>query len=278
MNKDENYTASVITWRDARERRLRDPHGWLATAGLFWLAPGENRMGSDPLNQILLNQNSGPDFAAIFERQIGETGDEISLVVEPGVNIQIASQPIKKIKLDFKDASSELITLNDLHIYVIRRGDRFGVRIFDPANPELSGFHGLDWFQIDHTYCFHARFIPFEEPRFVQILDILGDWNEMHFPGLVEFELKGQKFCLEPVEREDGGLWLMFRDLTNGSLTYPAGRYLNTDPVINGTVMIDFNKCYSPPCAFTPFATCPLPPPANRLPVEILAGEMNPSK
>jgi uncharacterized protein len=270
---NEDYSASILAWQQAREQRLMDPHGWLATAGLFWLEPGENRMGSAITNSIRLLPGSGPDFAAIFTRQTGLHGDEVILTAAPDVQICVAGVPVSNRALEIVEGSSELITLNDLHIYVIERGSRLGVRIFDPANPALKTFKGLQWFPVDAGFCVSARFVPYDEPRTIPILDILGDTNEMPSPGLVSLDLCGRSFAMEPIQREDGGFWFIFRDLTAGRLTYSAGRYLNTEPPSDGFVTIDFNKAYSPPCAFTPFATCPLPPLANRLPVEILAGE-----
>jgi uncharacterized protein (DUF1684 family) len=130
----------------------------------------------------------------------------------------VAGQPITMTRLDFDQDSSELITHNDLHIFVIKRGSCIGVRIFDPENPPLKTFKGLRWFPVDPGYCVNARFIPFAEKKSISILDILGDINEMPITGHVEIELKGQKFCMQPFEREDGGLWLIFHDLTNGNL------------------------------------------------------------
>ncbi len=136
-----------------------------------------------------------------------------------------------------------------------------------------SNFKSLDWFPIDPAYRLQARFLPFNSPRSIPIVNVLGDMVQMPCPGMVEFTLHGQEFQLEPVEIEEGRLWFLFRDSTNGNETYPAGRYLTAGAPEGDRVVIDFNRAYNPPCAFTEFATCPLPPPSNRLPVEILAGE-----
>lgn len=267
---DKTYLSELTAWRDRREEDLKAPHGWLSTAGLFWLNEGENRMGTGAACPIRLLPGSGPDDAGTFIK----AGDSIYLEAAPGVEIQFESQPVTRAELPIQGDSSDAVTLGGLRIYVLKRGLRYGVRIFDPENPARKHFKGCTWFPVDERLRLAAQFAPFDLPRPTQILNLLGDTEEMMMPGILEFRLDETLFRLEPFVREDGKLWILFRDLTNGELTYPAGRYLMTDPPQAGEVVLDFNRSYNPPCAFTPFATCPLPPPANRLPVRIEAGEM----
>jgi uncharacterized protein (DUF1684 family) len=266
---DFTYIESIESWRKEREKNLALPHGWLATAGLFWLQPGENRMGTDSSNPIRLPVGAAPANAAIFTLDAGN----VSLKTAPGVKIILGGQPITETEIPIGDDSSEAIDLNDLKIFVLRRGERLGVRVFNPDNPNRLQFDGLDWFSVDQAYCLQAQFIPFQERKSVEIVNLLGDIEPMECPGIVEFEFRGELFRLEPVVREDGRFWFMFCDRTNGVQTYKAGRYLFCDPPKDGLFTLDFNRAQNPPCAFTEFATCPLPPVNNRLPIEILAGE-----
>lgn len=267
MSKE--YFAAIENWRRERAAKLSAPHGWLATAGLFWLEPGENRMGAGTSNPIRLQPGSGPEFAGIFHL----TGDQVICEAAAGVEIHYREALVSSTPITIDDETSEPLFLKDLKIFVIRRGVRLGVRIFDPQNSALASFTGLNWYEIDPEYRVSGKFFPTEEPRQIQIVTLLGDLVDMPFPGSVEFVLNGQELRLDPVLNDDGSFWFMFRDLTNGMETYPAGRYLVAEPPENGQVWLDFNRAYNPPCAFTEFATCPLPPPTNRLAVPIRAGE-----
>lgn len=266
---DQSYVDSIENWRKERAVKISAPHGWLATAGLFWLQEGINRMGADQSNPILLPNGSGPGLAGVFKLK----GGEVSLDAADGVAFRLGDALISKTPIPIEDETSQPLFLNDLKIFVLQRGRRFGVRIFDPHNPALRDFGGLNWYPIDEDYQVTARFISLPETQTIKIITVLGDQVEMPFPGTIEFSLQGKPFSLDPVGLDDGRLWLMFRDATNGSQTYPAGRYLVTDAPQGGTVVLDFNKAYNPPCAYTDFATCPLPPGNNRLKLEISAGE-----
>jgi uncharacterized protein (DUF1684 family) len=267
---NQSYLDEIQAWRLKRVNNLKEPHGWISTAGLFWLEEGENRMGADNSCPILLPPGSAPEVAGSFYK----SGDQISLSASPGVEICFNESLVSSLPIQVVDGSSEAISLGEMKIYVLKRGDRFGVRIFDPNHPALKNFKGLSWFPIDERFRLQTRFTPYSEPRSLSIINILGDLEEMASPGVVEFEFEGKTCQLEPIERDDRRLWFMFRDTTNGELTYSAGRYLVSEPPADGKVMLDFNKAYNPPCAFTDFATCPLPPPNNRLAIAIRAGEL----
>jgi uncharacterized protein (DUF1684 family) len=157
-------------------------------------------------------------------------------------------------------------------MFVIQRGDRYGIRLKDKNSRFRREFTGLHYFPVREQYRLTARFVP--DARKIPIPNILGQTESVSSPGYVEFTLDGRKLRLTPVEESPGSLFFIFRDLTSGKETYGSGRFLDTDMPKNGQVVLDFNKAYNPPCAFTPFATCPLPPKENRLPVRIEAGEM----
>jgi uncharacterized protein (DUF1684 family) len=161
---------------------------------------------------------------------------------------------------------------------VIKRGERVRLRITDSESPARRGFAGLRWFPVDEAYRVRGRFLPASRPRTIPIPNVLGQVEPMPSPGEVVFTLGGREHHLVPVrERGETQLFFIFHDETAGRETYPSGRFLYADPPQDGTVVLDFNRAYSPPCAFTNFATCPLPPPQNRLPLRIEAGELRPA-
>jgi uncharacterized protein (DUF1684 family) len=165
-------------------------------------------------------------------------------------------------------------------MYVIERGGRFALRVKDPESARRRSFRGLDWFPVRESYRVTARFVPYEPPKAIPIANVLGTVEPMPSPGYVVFSLNGREFHLDPVLEDPAAkeLFFIFRDETAGKQTYPAGRFLYADLPKDGRVVLDFNKAYSPPCAFTSFATCPLPPRQNRLDVRIEAGEKRPAE
>src|SRR5262249_10906280 len=166
--------------------------------------------------------------------------------------------------------SSEPIGMDRFTLFVIRRGQQYGVRIYDPENPARQSFGGVQWFPIDIKYRVQATFVPADTIQQIMVTNILGMAEESACPGYVTFTLGGQDYRLYPVApNAEHEFFFMFRDATNGQSTYPAGRYLYAAPPRNGHITLDFNKCYSPPCAFTEYATCTLPPPQNHLPIPI---------
>ena len=247
------------------------PEGWLAISGLFWLDQGENRMGTHPSNRIILPPHSAPEFSGTFSMR----EREITLQAADGVHMTINDQPVTTTPIVIDSyGSSEWIVLNDLKISIIQRGSRYGARIYDKNHPQLKQFVVLRWFPIQTEYCIEARYVPAEKPKTMSIVNVLGDTLEMESPGYAEFTIDGKVCCLHavPVEESDR-LWFLFQDATSSDATYPGGRFLTSDAPQAGIVTLDFNKAHNPPCAYTDFATCPLPPPINRLPVRVSAGE-----
>jgi len=263
---------SIESWRIERDQRLRSEDGWLTLVGLHWLEPGENPFGSGPDNPVALPAGRAPERAGSFVLE----GDVVTLRAEPGVEITIEGQPVAERRLHSDaDGEPDVLRLGDLTLRVLKRGESYAVRVKDPNSEVRTGFAGLDYFPIDPTYRFDATFVAYDEPKEVKVASVVGPEATMLAPGYVRFSLNGRELTLEPMLEgpDDEQYFFIFRDATSGKETYGAGRYLYTDVAKDGQVVVDFNKAYNPPCVFTAFATCPLPPPQNRLPVRIEAGE-----
>jgi len=252
------HEAAVRAWWAARDARLRDPDGWLTLVGLHWLEPGENRFGSDRSNQVVLRGGGVPAHAG-------------TLVVENGV-VRLGDDGLA----DDLSGEPTVIDLGSLRMYVIRRGERLGLRVRDHDSPALVAFEGMRHFPIDPGWRVSARFEPAPAGREIEIVDITGVVSLEPTPGHVAFERGGVTWRIEALPGDDdGSLWLVFGDATNGHETYGGGRFLYTEPVAaDGSLVVDFNLAYNPPCVFSPYATCPLPPPQNRLSLRIEAGEL----
>jgi uncharacterized protein len=262
------YQASIETWRHEYADGLRAPNGWLSVAGLFWLHEGANRAGSDPQSDVVLPATA-PRFAATFEFRGGKT----HVTPASGVHLLIngkplAGQPLQSDTTDHPD----VVELGSLTMVVIERGPRTGIRLRDPESAARRQFSGLHWYPIDEHYRVRARWHPYNPAHKIPITNVLGMTEDEVAPGFAEFELGGKTWRLEPTI-EENTLFFTFRDETAGKETYPTGRFLNTEMPKNGEVIIDFNKAHNPPCAFTSFATCPLPPRQNTIGVPIPAGE-----
>jgi uncharacterized protein (DUF1684 family) len=252
-----SYQAEVSRWHSEREAKLRAADGWLSLAGLFWLKEGANPFGKDPSGEIVLPD--GPMRAGVFHLQQGK--------VTVGVDGRT-----RELRPD-SDGPEDILTVGRLSLLVIRRGDKFGIRVRDPESPARREFKGIESFPASESYRVTARWV--DQPHKIPILNVLGQTADNDCPGYAVFRLHGQELKLYPILEEPDAeeLFYIFRDQTSAKETYGAGRFLTSDMPKDGKVVLDFNKAYNPPCAFTPYATCPLPPPENRLPVRIEAGE-----
>jgi len=268
---DDAYRDEIRKYRESRVERLQAPEGWLSLIGLFWLDEGPNGFGSGSTQAIVLPEDAAPAAAGT----LGLEGGEVRLAAGKGITITLDGEPVlDRLLKDDQQGDPDVLRLGRLSMYVIRRGDRFALRVKDPEAESRRDFHGIDYFDIDPTYRVEAAFEPFEEPRKVLIPTVAGTTSEMLVPGKLVFELDGGSYALEPLvgTPEATELFVIFRDETSGTETYGAGRYLYAT-LEEGRAVVDFNKAYNPPCAFTRFATCPLPPRSNRLPVSVRAGE-----
>lgn len=264
------YQASVESWRRERETRLRAPDGWLTVAGLFWLKDGENRAGSNPSSEIVLPERRAPALMGIFDFHDGKTGFRAA----GGAHVAVNGKPVLTATLKSDaDGRPDMLQCGDFTMFVIKRGPRFGIRLRDLHSPMREQFHALTWYPIKEQYRVVAKFVPYGHPQKLAITNVLGQTEPEASPGYAVFQLMGHTYRLDPVTEGDH-LFFIFRDLTSAKTTYGAGRFLYADPPREGKVILDFNKAENPPCAFTPYATCPLPPRQNRLQVKIEAGEM----
>ena len=266
-----DYVKAIEKWRSEQAADLKKETGWLTVAGLFWLKEGINTVGAGDDFDVRLTDNfKGKKFGEIelkngvanlkVEEGVESQGDDKNITT----NIQLIS--------DEKGKPTQIRTGSQT-FYLIKREDRFGIRLKDSQSKARLAFKGLHWFPIDESYKVTARFEAFPEPKEVMVPNVLGGKFKMKSPGTLKFALKGREHTLTPVEEDDGKLFIIFGDKSNLTETYKSGRFLYADKPVNGQAVLDFNKAENPPCAFTPFATCPLPPPGNGLDVEVKAGE-----
>ncbi len=256
MAANPDYTDSVRQWQRERDQSLRSPDSWLTLVGLFWLKPGDNSIGSGASNDFVLPKGSAPDHVG-------------TLHVE-GTKVVFTSQDRSSRALSYDEDKPDVIHAGSISFLVIKRGGKLGVRVRDSASPVLKNFTGLKYFPVNPGLHFEAKFIA--DSKKIPILNVLGQTEMEESPGVVEFTYKGQQFHLRPVYEGDT-LFFLFKDPTNKTETYQAGRMLNTPLPVNGRVDLDFNHAYNPPCTFTPYATCPLPPKENTLSFPVEAGE-----
>lgn len=265
------YRQEMEDWRADREKGLKNENGWFTLVGLFWLHEGENRVGTDPGGTVIFPDGKSAPRVATLVRQ----GDAVRLQAEPGSGITLDGKSVTTLDLkDDMSGEASVLHLGSLSFFVIRRGDKLGVRVKDSQAPALAAFHGLDNFPVDPSWRVTARFEPYDPPKNVPVPNVLGQVTDTPSPGALVFERGGQTYRLDTLGQDkDGALSTIFADLTNGKESYGAGRFLDTEPVKDGKVVVDFNKAYNPPCAFSAFATCPLPPAQNKLALKVEAGE-----
>jgi len=267
---DAAYQAEIEKWREARETRLKADDGWLTVAGLFWLKHGVNTVGTDPEGDVVLPKNSAPARVGVFDFHDGIT----SFQAASGVSVTLNGQPATSGILKPDSAGSpDVLSVNDLTMFVIERGERYAVRLKDKNSEMRKTFKGLKYYPPKEAYRVVGKFVPYDPPKTISVPDILGQVEQTPSPGYVAFTLNGRECRLDPVTEGDT-LFFIFKDLTSGKETYPSGRFLNTAMPKNNEVILDFNQAYNPPCAFTPYATCPLPPEENKLSIAIEAGEL----
>ncbi len=267
-------------WREAHKKDLLKPDGWLSLAGLEWLEAGENPVGSAGDNKIHLS--SGPDHLMVLRLE----GDKVTLQPPVGgfpKELLVSGETAKVEALRVEgnnDKVSPHMTIGTLNVYVILRENRFALRIKDSRSAAIVGFHELKWFAPDPAYRVTAKWIPYSPAKKLKLTTLVGTSYEEPVPGAAEFELKGQTYRIEPVMENPAvaKLFFILRDTTSKTSTYEACRFLYTGVPTNGIdkpgeLVLDFNRMENPPCAYTPYSTCPLPPSGNRLPMELPVGE-----
>jgi uncharacterized protein len=267
-----SYEQELEQWKAKRLEGLKGEDSWLLLIGLFWLKEGANRFGSDIAGEIVLPEDKSGKHAGSIYLDAGK----VRLEANPEAKITSKGQPVTTIELK-SDENGEPTPLDmgSLSFHVIKRGERLGLRVKDRENPARAAFKGTDYYPADRKWVVNARFEPYNPPKQVPILNVLGMETDETSPGLLAFEMDGRPYKLEALkEKGSEQFFIIFADQTNKQETYGAGRYLYADPPgPDGRVTLDFNRAYSPPCAFTKYATCPLPPQQNRLTLRVEAGE-----
>ena len=265
------YLTEIAKFREAREAVLKTDTGWLTIAGLFFLTKPETTFGSDQANDIVLPAGA-PARAGTFSMHDGK----VSVKAASGVSFVLNGNTITSADLKSDGAGTpDRIGLQDLTLWVHQSGDRLAIRLRDKNNHLRREFTGLNWYPVKPAYRVVADYVPYDTPRTMQIPNILGDIDTMVSPGTAAFEMDGQRMQMIAVADPDHPkeLWFIFRDLTTGKETDPAARFLYAPLPENGKVALDFNRSQNPPCAYNAFATCPLPPQQNKMPVRVEAGE-----
>ena len=288
----DGYVAQIEQWQKKQEQELRADDGWLTVSGLFWLHPGNNPFGSGKENEIVL-PSSVPEKGGWFTLENGT----VTVSAIPNLDIRLNGQPIttamvggvvmKRAKLETdKSGHPGELTFGDLTMFPITRGNRIAIRLKDKNSQARREFKGMKYYPINSDYRIMADFVPAQKGATLKIPNILGQINDIPTPGYAEFTLAGKKLRLAPVTEGDCGsdppatakqncrLFFIFKDLTSGHGTYPPGRFLYTGLPKEGKLVLDFNHAENPPCAWTAYATCPLPPKENGLPIAVEAGEM----
>src|ERR1044072_2838380 len=288
-----SYEQELEQWKAKRLANLKSEEGWLSLIGLFWFKEGENRFGSDPTNEIVLPGGKIPPHAGTIRL----AGGKVTLEANPEAKITSKGQPVTTLELKSdEDGDPTMLELGSLSFHVVKRGERLGLwvqksenttaralragerlglRVKARENPARAAFKGTDYYPVDRKWVVNARFEPYQPPKQVPILNVLGMETEETSPGTLAFEVDGRPYKLEALkEKGEEQFFIIFADQTNKTETYGAGRYLYAAPPgADGRATLDFNRAYSPPCAFTKYATCPLPPQQNRLPLRVEAGE-----
>ncbi len=279
MSEEEvkQFALAHAEWQADRIKKLKSPDGFLNLAGLYPLQRGVNTFGSDSTNSIV--------FPAKAPARIGKlmATTTNSVLFEPAAGTEVLLRPVAK---DSSWAAGEMQLVYDdsLHIqtqmqtgdlawFIIRRGNELWVRLRDYKHPALDSLQSIEAYPVDINWLLTAEFEPYDPPKILKIQNIMGNFYEQPSPGRLVFEKDGQEFSLDVTEDGDE-FFVTFADATTGDDTYGGGRYVYTSkPDSNGKVVLDFNKAYNPPCVYTAYATCPLPPPQNKMPVAVLAGE-----
>jgi hypothetical protein len=264
---DSAYLEKLLSWRRQKEDDLLRRDSWLALAGLHWLAEGRQVVGSAPAADVHLPPGS-PDVLGEIELRT----NQIIFHPAPGLLIEGVPADGESVSPDTADNPTYL-RLGDLTLLVIERGRRFGLRIWDNAGHARTTFGGRFWYPPDPAYVIRAAFEPGAPEATIPVLDVTGGGSDERLMGTAHFHFSDRPASLWAIPTDGGQLWFLFADPTNGVTTYPSGRFLVAEPAQDGVANLDFNRAYSPPCAFTAFATCPIPPPGNKLSFPIEAGE-----
>jgi len=265
------YVESIEEWQLQRMERLKSKNGWLNLAGLFWLEEGENSFGSDPSNKVVF-----PEKADAFCGTLILDDGKVFMQVNEGVKIGIGDSLVTKADLIHDQAKNTThLQQGDLAWNIIKRGERYGIRMRDYKHPRINQLAHIPSYPIQTSYVVEATLKPFDEPRTMVVATPVEGFTESYeCPGELHFKIKNEALVLYPFI-SGKSYFLVIADETTGMDTYGAGRFMYSMPDSTGRIILDFNKAYNPPCVFSPYATCPMPPRENFLPIAIEAGEMS---
>ena len=265
------YTASIKHFDSLRFKALTEQNGWLNLAGLFWLKPGDNTFGSGANNTLVFKHKNMPALLGKFK----VVGSRVSFEFDKGVTKFPSDYSEELVLFDPSNKTDTSIVYNQFMWSIIIREDKIGVRFRDLMNPALWTFKGNKRFAINESWNLPAKFLP-PNPSGLFITNVLGQTTAQDYAGKISFNYQGKNYVLDAISEGPGDLFVIFCDATNGINTYHTGRYMYVPrPDSNGNTFIDFNKAFNPPCAYTPFATCPIPPKQNKLPFKVTAGELS---
>ena len=263
---DPTYRAGIAEWRRQHEAALKADGGWLTVTGLFWLKEGPNSIGSGAANDIVLPASAPARLGAV------KVSEDRAVFTASTNSVTLNGKPVREAPLRYA-GPVDVISSGPLDLFPIKRGDRLALRMKDKNSALRKSFTHLSWFPVREDWRIAGKFVPLARHAKMVFDTVIGVPDIEESPGYVEFQRGGQTYRLQAAD-DEGQLFFVMRDLTSGKSTYAASRFLYADPPRNGVVILDFNKAENPPCAFTPYATCPLPPPQNRLALAIEAGEM----
>jgi uncharacterized protein (DUF1684 family) len=267
----DDVAAATEAWKARRLQRLQSEDGWLTLVGLGWLKEGANTAGSDPKSEVTFPAGAPPQVGTFIR-----SGSNVSFQPARGVAVVRAGQPFPggPLTTDAGSAPPDVLQVSRFRFLVHAVGNRLGVRIKDPEARARKEFHGIPTYPASERWRLQARWVSSNPPVQIAVPNITGEIEQMPSPGTAVFQVNGKEYRLTPVLEEGSpDLFFVFADDTNRTETYGAGRFLYADPPKDGTVVLDFNRAYNPPCAFSAFATCPLPPKQNRLAFRVEAGE-----
>ncbi len=269
---DVDVSQQALQWQHKRLAALTAPNGWLSLIGLDWLKEGANRVGTASDNDIVLK--SGPAHLGVVT--LAKDGG-LRIVLDKDSGATVDGQAVTEAVLHDDEhagpAGPTTVAFGTASFLVISRDGRLALRVKDSNADTRIHFQGLDYYPIDPTWRIVADWVPFDPPHELEIGSVLGTINKEKVPGKAVFHRNGHTYELMPIQEEPDSLFFVIADKTSGRETYGAARFLYADLPKDGKVVLDFNRAYNPPCAFTPYATCPLAPPENRLDLAVTAGE-----
>ena len=266
-----SYTASIKHFDSLRVKALTEQNGWLNLAGLYWLKPGDNTFGSAVNNTLVFKHKNMPASLGKFK----VVGSRVSFEFNKAVTNFPSDYSEEMVLFDLSNKTDTSIYFKQFVWSVIIREDKIGVRFRDLKNPALIAFKGNKRFAIHEKWNLPAKLLP-PNPSGLFIPNVLGQTTAQDYAGKISLEYQGKNYVLDAINEGPGDLFVVFGDATNGINTYHTGRFMYVSrPDSNGNTFIDFNKSFNPPCAYTPFATCPIPPRQNILPFKVTAGELS---